>query len=118
MRDFTPEEKELIVNTPITREVFNMKPYVDSFYEFEADAVLWNLENIRQRYIVTRKDIYLNRLLSLLPNSYKVVNLCAERKAICKNKHTVSAAPHYYNHLTAKPCYEVYSCDKCDCFKI
>ena len=75
MTEFTEEEKEKIISTPITRDVVGMASCTDSFYDFETDAVLWNLENIRLRYVETRKKHYLNRLLELLPNSYKVVKL-------------------------------------------
>ena len=75
MRDFTEEEKQKIISTPITRDVFEMTPPIDTFYDFESDAVLLELECIRQHYIATKNKHYLTRLLELLPNSYKVVKL-------------------------------------------
>lgn len=98
MREFTPEEKELISNTPITPECFEKwKDYhyeeikVEKFpHPYEKDktceihlyptscfeGLIRDCEVIRQKYLETKNEHYLDMLLYLLPNSYKVVKLC------------------------------------------
>ena len=81
MREFTPEEKERIVNTPITFDSFEM---VDSFsdyddlglYELGAlysdwEGLIKTLEELRLMYIKTKDERYFIELVRLLPNSYK-----------------------------------------------
>lgn len=81
MRDFTPEEKELIVNTEITPDVFNIPKtdiscttlnYISQLEQRRKEMVT----GYQPRGIDTEFDI----LVRLLPNSYKVVNLCTESK--------------------------------------
>ena len=85
MREFTLEEKEHIVNTPITFDSFEM---VDSFsdyddlglYELGAlysdwEGLIKTLEALRFMYIKTKDERYFIELIRLLPNSYKVVRL-------------------------------------------
>lgn len=136
MRDFTPEEKELIVNTPITVDSFEFNKYLPMPYSYINDEsetdlenvyyhIAWSCECLRQNYLETRDSEYEEQLLRLLPNSYKVVNLCAEQKKkkdFCKYKHKVLGKKVSVSSIgttsDAFPCYEVYSCDKCDCFKM
>lgn len=135
MRDFTPEEKELIVNTPITVDSFEFNKYLPMPYSYINDEsetdlenvyyhIAWSCERLRQNYLETRDSEYEEQLLRLLPNSYKVVNLCAEQKKkdFCKYKHKVLGKKVSVSSIgttsDAFPCYEVYSCDKCDCFKM
>lgn len=135
MRDFTPEEKELIVNTPITVDSFEFNKYLPMPYSYINDEsetdlknvyyhIAWSCERLRQNYLETRDPEYEEQLLRLLPNSYKVVNLCAEqeKKDFCKYKHKVSGKKGSVTSIgttsDAFPCYEVYSCDKCDYFKM
>lgn len=68
MRNFTPEEKELIVNTEITPDCF--EKWED--YHFESMA---RDEAVRRKYLQTKNKHYFDILIRLLPNSYKVVKL-------------------------------------------
>ena len=87
---FTPEEKELIANTPITVNCFEKPSFdYDDFYE-EAlmnqnliihDLQVWNheliphLERLRRAYLKSKDERVFEMLVRLLPNSYKVVKL-------------------------------------------
>ena len=94
MRDFTPEEKELIVNTPITVDVFDIPKSDISCTTLNYISQLEFLRrNMQKGYQPRGIDKELDILVRLLPNSYKVVNLCAERKDICKAKHMVPETP-------------------------
>ena len=90
MRDFTPEEKELIINTTITEDCFDFeedrKNHVNLPDHEGSDAyvipigytyqtIAWKCESLRQAYIATKYEKYFNALVCLLPNSYKVVKL-------------------------------------------
>lgn len=93
MRNFTPEEKELIINTPISKDVFDMTDYmsVSIFYPplrtpiTEADKLWENLieglELLRLRLWSSKREspvdgeCLFTELVRLLPNSYKVVKL-------------------------------------------
>lgn len=107
MREFTPEEKKLIVNTEITESCFDFEEDRENricLPDWEgSDAytspigylyhhIAWHCEALRQAYVSLKDEIYFNALVRLLPNSYKVVNLCAEqeKKDFCKYKHKVS----------------------------
>lgn len=78
MRDFTPEEKELIINTPITEEcfeigeriTFNYERMVNSDFDF-WDFLILHLETLQEQYKRTKDEKYFNALVRLLPNSYK-----------------------------------------------
>ncbi len=85
MRTFTTEEKELIINTPITFECFEM---VDSFsdyddlglYELGAlysdwESLIKTSEELRVMYLQSKDERYFIELVRLLPSSYKVVKL-------------------------------------------
>ena len=79
MREFTPEEKELIVNTPITIEAFE-KSNCDlwELYNHTYDLLhgfSMELDSLRQMYLETKDERYFTELVCLLPNSYKVVKL-------------------------------------------
>ena len=75
MRDFTPEEKELIINTPITKDCFE-------YYDISVSSLnyLSLLETKRQDL---QRDWYhpegintcFEHYVDMLPNSYKVVKL-------------------------------------------
>lgn len=85
MREFTSEEKELIVNTPITMGCFDMQNFnfvrcdnefglgvwIDRIWETQIDYC----ERLRKKYILIKDDSYFIELVRLLPNSYKVVKL-------------------------------------------
>lgn len=97
MREFTNKEKELMVNTPITRECFDMTDFRDfesiserthilihNSYAFEV--VIDACEALRKMYKTMYKvnldtgekepmEYYFTELIRLLPNSYKVVKL-------------------------------------------
>ena len=90
MRTFTTEEKELIVNTPITTESFDFEEDRENricLPDWEgSDAytspigylyhhIVWHCEALRQAYVARKDEIYFNALVRLLPNSYKVVKL-------------------------------------------
>ena len=81
----TDKEKELIVNTPISLECFEI---VDSFSDYgdlgfgDLESILgvWEklthtLETLRLRYIKTKNEYYFIELVRLIPNTYKVVKL-------------------------------------------
>ena len=95
MRKFTEEEKELIVNTPITIECF--EKWEDYHYEQiivknfpyskgkKGTCILYpstiyeslarQCEEVRFKYLETKNEHYFDILVHLLPNSYKVVKL-------------------------------------------
>lgn len=95
MREFTPEEKELIVNTEITPDCF--EKWEDYKYEeikvknFSYPSEKWkactiflypttlyesiirDCEVVRRKYLETKNEHYFDILVRMLPNSYKVV---------------------------------------------
>jgi hypothetical protein len=88
MRDFTPEEKELIASTPITKECFDFENQDKhamrlgfgndpDFYTIKKawNQVFWICDDLRQLYLNTKDERYFIELVRLLPGSYKVVNL-------------------------------------------
>ena len=83
MRAFTQEEKELIISTPITREVFDMTNYnIVPVDERMNNEWFWNrlvekCEFLRSMCKGRCSDIYFIELIRLLPNSYRIVNLCS-----------------------------------------
>lgn len=83
---FTQEEKELITNTPITIKSFDFNHNLPTPYEYINDESITDLENVyyhiawvceyqRQTFQETKDPEYLEELVRLLPNSYKVVKL-------------------------------------------
>ena len=126
MRNFTPEEKELIVNTSITEDVFDLTDFCEldaidcvarSFSPiYDLHCIAESCDHIRELYKITKDERLFTELVRLLPNSYKVVNLCAERKDICKAKHMVPETPHYGKESKAVPCYTMGSCNDCGLF--
>ena len=87
---FTPEEKELIANTPITVDCFEKPSFdYDDFYEealmnqnlITHDLQVWNheliphLERLRRAYLKSKDEHVFEMLVRLLPNSYKVIKL-------------------------------------------
>ena len=81
MRNFTPEEKELIINTPITRDCFDINYEQLPLIEKElTDKVCGTIECYRKavkcaRRNSKRRNETFDLLVRLLPNSYKVVKL-------------------------------------------
>lgn len=86
MREFTKEEKELIINTPITRGCFDSPPksclegILGLNYEKSVKNKIEICEDIRLRCKNAKtkldKKIWFNLLVINLPyNSYKVVKL-------------------------------------------
>ena len=85
MRDFTPEEKELIINTPITEGCFDIEDRyaipIATLCQFVSTSVDFWLEiataceTLRQKYNETKDEQCFIELVRLLPNSYKVVKL-------------------------------------------
>ena len=90
MREFTPEEKEKIINTPITKECFNLDEHQSFKFEEPSDKMhlvrcydsdkIWKqfiafLDLLRKIYLETKDERYFIELVCLLPNSYKVVKL-------------------------------------------
>lgn len=83
MRDLTKEEKELIINTKITRDCFDFDNFksIDileygdyKFSDIWSDIIIL-CEVMRNNYISTKYEQYFIELIRLLPNSYKVVKL-------------------------------------------
>lgn len=76
MREFTPEEKELIVNTPITIDCFDI-PKGD--ISCTTLNYISQLEQRRKELLTGYQprgiDIEFDILVRLLPNSYKVVRV-------------------------------------------
>ena len=85
MRDFTLEEKELIINTPITEDCFDIEDRcvfrIDTLCQFcETNIdflfeIVTACETLRQKYNETKDERCFIELVRLLPNSYKVVKL-------------------------------------------
>lgn len=83
MRDFTQEEKELILNTPINRmNCFDMSEFTDLYIDIEFGSIKeqWlqivkMLEALRIRCLKTKDEELFIEFVRLLPNSYKVVKL-------------------------------------------
>ena len=84
MREFTQEEKELIVNTPIDRSCFEIGEPMTGWVggdkamfilDQSEDYVFSFLEAIRKEYKLTYREGLFEKLICLLPNSYKVVKL-------------------------------------------
>ena len=79
MRDFTEEEKEKIISTPITMDCFDFGDLDTENVNFApAKAVIGQLETLRFiafHAVPEEKDNFFKSLLYLLPNSYKVVKL-------------------------------------------
>ena len=85
MRNFTKEEKELIVNTPITIECFDMTDYknLDDGKQtlmgnrINGDAFWFifinYLEHLRIQFYETKDEQFFIELVRILPNSYNVV---------------------------------------------
>ena len=75
MRDFTPEEKELIINTRITEDCFDVTdvPLKSNLRVVSTISIM--LEDVRREYLQTKDEQYFIELVHLLPNSYKVVKL-------------------------------------------
>ena len=85
MRDFTPEEKELIVNTSITEDVFDLTDFCEldaidcvarSFSPiYDLHCIAESCDHIRELNKITKDERLFTELVRLLPNSYKVVKL-------------------------------------------
>ena len=77
MRDFTPEEKELIINTPITIECFDVTKFAYSATKEEIDRSIELLEERRLKVKRARKnkDYEFALFVNLLPDTYEVVKL-------------------------------------------
>jgi|GEM_PF-4311987 len=97
MREFTPEEKELIVNTEITPDCFEKwedyhyeeielkhfpHPHIEGQFCTIAlyptscfESMARDCEAVRRKYLQTKNEHYFDILVRLLPNSYKVVKL-------------------------------------------
>ena len=70
MREFTKEEKELIINTPITKDCFDMDNYSDLPCDLESDdfaipylCEMWSdliryLEFVREKYNQDENENY------------------------------------------------------------
>ena len=76
MREFTNKEKELIVNTPITEECFDIEGIEKIGVAFNR-FVMW-LDSVRISFINgygEMSDEHFRVFVKMLPNSYKVVEL-------------------------------------------
>ena len=74
MRDFTPEEKELIVNTEITRDCFEGTETAPApFFAFVSFLDFFR-EEVSKCEGMARKNGF-SDLVSMLPNSYNVVKI-------------------------------------------
>ena len=81
MRNFTPEEKELIINTLITKDSLDIDYEKLPLIEKElTDRICKHLESFRKSVKCARKNSRrrnetFDLLCRLLPNSYKIVNM-------------------------------------------
>ena len=80
MRDFTPEEKELIINTEITIECFDVTRFAYSSTKEDLENAIRILEAKRQAVLVCMtkeiRERNFERLVSALSKTpYKVVKL-------------------------------------------
>ena len=80
MRDFTPEEKELIVRTPITIECFDVTQFAYSSTKEDLEGALRFLEAKRKAVLVCMtkeiRERNFNRLVEALSKTpYTVVKL-------------------------------------------
>lgn len=77
MRDFTPEEKELILNTHISINTFELDslrlgtPFEDYVELLEASRIKLKMNRKHPRF-----DDVFKAFVGAIPNSYKVVKLC------------------------------------------
>lgn len=81
MRDFTPEEKELIIKTPITIECFDVTRFAYSSTKEDLENAFRTLEAKRQAVLVCMTDeireLNFTKLVEALSKTpYTVVNLC------------------------------------------
>ena len=82
MRDFTQEEKELIVNTPITKDCFDVEQpgsWVrgeDSIYviDLTENSFFSFLEAIRREYTLTKVELYFEELVHFFPPHFFVAS--------------------------------------------
>ena len=80
MRQFTPKEKQLIVNTSITIDCFEMDNFENIVDDDITLSAIWfsiicDLEQLRKKYLKEKDERYFTELIRMLPNSYKVVKL-------------------------------------------
>lgn len=84
MREFTPEEKELIINTPINRDCFGNCERMSGWVKDDRTIFILDqtedyyfrfLDAMRLEYKSFRRKGLFEKLVSLLPSSYKVVKL-------------------------------------------
>lgn len=82
MKRLRQTDIDIIRNTPITREVFEMDKFEDVQLETcimssgeKFDSYLIYLEALRLAFVETNDKAYLNALVTMLPNTYLPVNL-------------------------------------------
>lgn len=74
--ELSEKEKEIIANTPITFECFTLTAEIKHLSILGTKhfiTILNELEEIRLKYLETGNRQYLNELIELLPNCYKIV---------------------------------------------
>ena len=81
MREFTKEEKELIINTPITIECFDVTQFAYSSTKEDLENAFRTLEAKRQAVLVCmtkeiRERNFETFVSALSKTPYKVVKLC------------------------------------------
>ena len=80
MRDFTPEEKELIINTPITIECFDPTRFAYSVSKKDLEESFTYLESKRKAVLVCmtkeiRERNFVTLVSALSKTPYEVVKL-------------------------------------------
>lgn len=87
MRNFTPEEKELIINTPVTIECFDLSKTCNfNYYNcgLAMQNIIYQLEHQRRickeifddcEVTDYQKQDSFSNFVVMIPNSYKVVKL-------------------------------------------
>lgn len=75
----TEEEKELIINTPITIECFDIEKIPYSATKEEIDMAISVLEDKRKAILRCRnertREVKFKQFVALLPNTYNVVEV-------------------------------------------
>lgn len=75
----TKEEKELIINTPITIECFDIEKIPYSSTKEEIDMAISVLEDRRKAILRCRNErtrkVQFNKFVALLPDTYNVVEV-------------------------------------------
>lgn len=108
MKRFNYKEIEKITSTPITKELFDTKEYInvpivcngmgDPILDTNTlwDKIIDCCELLRKKYCETKERKYFDEMIRLLPNSYNLVNLRPTTKYVRRAVKKWSDKTHYY----------------------